>query len=533
MSNPFKVGGFEKRLLVLFLVLSVTPTLLIAFFGAHYFTRSVELVSNPALEESFRNSVEIARELSAKLERDAKAVSMRLAKESHLRKKAGRTLEDFLKRVSEANNTDFTALYRLEEGTTWTLLATYPPDLERIDTHATFDIIPGRAGPQSLTFSDHDVIASGVLKGRDSLFVAGFTLEGGMMEMMRKTGDDLSRYRSVGMYVSILRRYMIIMISALVAIMAISSTVVSRLIARRISHPITELARATERIAKGDLTHRVSVNAKDEIRSLISSFNNMTQELLENKRDLIRTQRIAAWREVARRIAHEIKNPLTPIEIAIYRLKKRLGIDTREHEVIEECLDSILKEVSTLKNIAQEFSSFAKLPEPKFQDLDPNEAIRSVLGLYASSFENIEITTEYAANLPSVMADDDQIRRVLENLVKNALEAMPRGGRLTVTTSLVELDTTDRGKYVRIEISDTGSGIPEDLKDKIFDPYFTTKQTGTGLGLAMAYRIVEDHAGKIAFTTGSAGTTFIVELPIDRKGKGAQLEESNGADHRR
>ncbi|MFH1219090.1 MAG: ATP-binding protein [Candidatus Eisenbacteria bacterium] len=522
MRNPFRVGGFERRLVVFFLLLSVLPTLLIAFFSTRYFMRSVELVSNPAVEQSFTNSMEIARDFAAKLEEDARCTVVRLADEYARagRPQAGKGLETILRKVSAETRADFTALYTLE-GRSWKIKMSYPEAFARIEPEIRLDAAtatPGSLDPVQVAFPDQDVIASAVVKD-SALFVAGFALGKGFTEKMRRTGADLGRYHAVGLYVSVLRRYIIIVTSVLVVILAVSSALVSRLLARRISQPITELARATERVARGDLEHRVTVTARDEVQSLVTGFNKMTEELQENKQNLIRAERIAAWRDVARRIAHEIKNPLTPIEIAIYRIKKRIEADSpealviKDREVIQESLDSILKEVTALKAIAQEFSSFAKLPEPKFEPLDINDVIKSVLELYASSSQNIQVRSNLlSSDLPRVRADKDQMRSVVANLVKNAFEAMPEGGTLTITTLQAPVGKSLQ-PGARIEISDTGAGIPQEIREKIFDPYFTTKSTGTGIGLALAFRIVSDHQGRISFTTGETGTTFTVDLP--------------------
>jgi nitrogen fixation/metabolism regulation signal transduction histidine kinase len=408
---------------------------------------------------------------------------------------------------------------------------------------AETDISPD-PGPHQVRYSDRDVRASSIKLSADSALVSGYLLALGRMETMRRTGEDYSRYSSIGLYVSTLRKYSLFVIGALVILMIVASALASRLIARRISHPIQELADATDRIARGDLDHRVEVKARDEIQSLVTSFNNMTRDLQEYKKNLIRAERIAAWRDVARRIAHDIKNPLTPMTLAIYRLKKRLapgaegsvegGLaggsedggtacgcrDEKDSRVVEECLDSILKEVEVLKNLAQEFSSFAKMPEPTLKPTDLNETVRSILDLYVPTFEGLELITSYADGLPYVEADADQLRRVIGNIVKNAAEAMEGNGRLTVATSVLPgpgtgVDAgggTSGGRMVRVAIGDTGPGIPDEMKERIFDPYYTTKKHGTGLGLAMAYRIIQDHGGKIAMETGQAGTTFFVDL---------------------
>jgi len=529
MKNPFRVGGFEKRLVVAFLLLSVTPTVLIAFFSTRYFMRSVKLVSNPAVEQSFTNSMNIARTLAARLEEDAGCTADRLADAfagsagpgplEGPETRAATETRAALTQVLQDTHADFAAVYA-REGNVWKLRITEPSAFLRLEHELGPEAIAAAPEtteaaaptPSRVTFADQDVIASSVVRD-NSLFVAGFALEQGFTANMRRTGDDVGRYHAVKLYVSVLRRYIIIMTCVLVALLIVASAVVSRLLARRISHPITELAHATERIAKGDLEHRVRVNARDEIQSLVSDFNKMTEELLENKKNLIRAERIAAWRDFARRLAHEIKNPLTPIEIAIYRIKKRLdgkvaeADPQRDKQVIEESLDSILKEVAALKNIAQEFSAFAKLPEPKLESFNPNDTITSVLELYASTAQRVKVRTDLAQDLPWVQADRDQLRSVVANLVKNAFEAMPEGGTLTVATSLA-------AGSVRIEITDTGPGIPDEIKEKIFDPYFTTKSTGTGIGLALAYRILADHRAKIGFRTGETGTTFVVDLPV-------------------
>ena len=510
MADKLKIGGFERRLLGLFLVLSVIPTVLIAVFGIQYFAGYVDRLSNVALRESFHNSMEIARYLSLRLERDARRTTTEIAGDFESRRPGSVRIDEFFSEAVPRHSADFAALYALE-GSVWKMTEVYPENLDRIDTEITLDTTSPGAGPQKVVFTDQDIVASGLRLGPGSFLVSGFILEPGMTDMMRKTGEDYSRYSSVGLYVNVLRRYSVLVITALVILMIISSAVASRLLAKRISHPIQELAGATERIARGDLDHKVEVNAKDEIKSLVTSFNNMTRDLREYKENLIRAERIAAWRDVARRIAHEIKNPLTPIEIGIYRLSKRLEAAGDDDGTTREILDTILKEVGVLRNLAQEFSSFAKLPEPDLKAIDLNRVVQSVLDLYTSSGD-IRVATDLAGGLPLVMADDKQLRGVISNIVKNAVEAMGAGGRLSVRTLIADRGRPASPAVVRLEIADTGPGIPDGIRDKIFDPYFTTKAKGTGLGLALAYRIIQDHGGTIAFDTGPQGTTFRVDL---------------------
>jgi serine phosphatase RsbU (regulator of sigma subunit) len=312
VADRFRIGGFEKKLLIVFLVLSVAPTLLIAVFGVRYFSGYVDRLSNVALRESFRNSMEIARQYSSRLDRDAATMARRM-EAAYPREllSAGRRTDRFLQTAAEKNDADFVALYVLEDSA-WKMASCYPRNLARLDTLLTADMISTDTGPQKIVFSDQDVVASGIRLDGEAVLIGGFLLEPGMLEMMRKTGDDLSRYSSVGLYVRMLRRYSLIVIGALVVVMAISSALASRLLAKRISYPIRELAVATDRIARGDLQHRVKVKAKDELQSLVSSFNNMTQELEENKKNLIAMARREA--QVARdfEIARQVQQNLFP-----------------------------------------------------------------------------------------------------------------------------------------------------------------------------------------------------------------------------
>ena len=354
------MGGFERRLVVSFLLLSVVPVAAIALISARYFMKSVQLVSNPAVEQSFINSMEIARDFSVKLEEDAACAALRLAEALGTRGRAiDEDVVDVMMTVSDETHVNFAALYALD-GPTWRLVRSHPSAVPRIE--ASIDAAatsppsgaapqagaaagPGRAatdpGPSSsdpgrapthpgqaaaapaprairIAFKDPDVIASGVVMG-NSLVVAGFTLDKGFAEKMRGTGDDLGRYRAVGLYVSVLRRYIIIVTCVLVVAIAVSSTLVSRLLARRISQPITELAHATEEIAKGDLQYRVTAKAKDEVASLVGGFNKMTQELEENKRNLIAMAKREA--QVARdfEIARQVQESLFPTALPALR----------------------------------------------------------------------------------------------------------------------------------------------------------------------------------------------------------------------
>jgi len=226
--------------------------------------------------------------------------------------------------------------------------------------------------------------------------------------------------------------------------------------------------------------------------------------------ELLRAQRLAAWREVAQRIAHEIKNPLTPIQLSAQRLRRRLGDrpgeDTR---LLEECTGTIIQEVEGLKHLVDEFSRFARMPALTPKPTDLRELVEGVLALYRESQPGLALTTRFALDLPLVAIDPDQIKRATLNLVDNAVEAV--GGAGTVC---VELGYSPDAGRVRLTVSDDGAGIVPEDKEKLFLPYFSTKATGMGLGLPIVHQIVSDHGGTIWVEDNlPRGSRFVIEVP--------------------
>ncbi len=504
-----KRGRFERRLLAVMLILSTAPIVFMALFGAGYVAHSLERVGSPVLKQSARTSLELARALKHHLEASSAAATSHLGEsyrlEGHLSHKS---LEAMMKQVCKRHAMDFAALY-VRSDSVWALALFHPEHCDRLDAVLPESTLTPESKATRYDFSDPDVVASAIAVSTDSILVTGFMLKPGTVEMMRRTGEDLSRYSSLPLYVRSQGLFLSVVITLIVVAMVTTSFLLSRIISRRISQPIEELASATERVAKGELDFKVDVDAKDEIASLVEAFNRMTADLKRYKEDLVKAERLAAWRDVARRVAHEIKNPLTPLQTTIYRLRERFR-KSQNTEVIA-MLDTMARKVEDLIAMANRFSEFAKMPEPNPKPIDLNELVLNVITLFESSVERISIKKHLEENLPQIHADPTQVRRLVENLVKNAIEAMPKGGTLSVRTFRL----ADRiGPFIRLEISDTGQGIPEEMKQKIFDPYFTTKPTGSGLGLALVHRIVKDHGGKIDFETSPSGTTFRIDLPV-------------------
>lgn len=243
--------------------------------------------------------------------------------------------------------------------------------------------------------------------------------------------------------------------------------------------------------------------------------------VLDDASEQVKLQRVAAWREVARRIAHEIKNPVTPIKLNAQRLLRRFHehFKGEDREVFESCLETILKQVDSLRDLVNEFSKFARLPGIRPSHANMNTLICDVANLYRMSYAHLRIETDLAKDLPSFFLDTDQMNRVLVNLLANAVESLDPG----VNDGFIELRSTFLAELetVRIEVRDSGCGIPEHLKDRVLEPYFSTKDSGTGLGLAIVHQIVSDHGGYLRILENTPrGTNVMIELPIGGVGHG-------------
>lgn len=302
-------------------------------------------------------------------------------------------------------------------------------------------------------------------------------------------------------------------VSLLIAMCGIAfGLILSGVIAAHITRPVKDLAEAASEIGRGNWDVKVDAGARDEIGQLAEAFNQMTHELIAQRERLVQSERVAAWRELARRLAHELKNPLFPLQLTVENLlRAREAGPEQFEEVFRESTTTLLAEIANLKTIIGRFSDFSKMPAPQLQPVDLNEMVRSVAQLFQGQFERQPGKIQAVLHLdsvPPISADPVLLRRVLENLVLNAVDAMPKGGQLTFHTSANE-------RHAVLEVSDTGVGLTPEECERLFTPYYTSKQHGTGLGLAIVQSVISDHKGTISVSSRkNEGTTFHVELPV-------------------
>ena len=300
----------------------------------------------------------------------------------------------------------------------------------------------------------------------------------------------------------------LVVYSGLAAVLAL---VVGLILASGISAPIRLLSARALEFAQTGTFKPFNVRSSDEIEALVKSFKQMADELEANTRRLIQAEKLAAWRDVARKLAHEIKNPLFPIKLNVENMQRFYGKDEKAFdETFKEATGTIMEEVEHLKRLADEFSSFARMPKPLLESRDINGFVGKIMEMFPSN-DKIKYETELGDNLPVVMFDDGQFKMVLVNLIKNAAESFDgNDGIVSVSTHSIPEES-----QVLIQISDNGHGLSESDLEKVFTPYYTTKESGTGLGLAIVENIINDHAGKIwAQSQPGEGTTFFITLNV-------------------
>jgi two-component system, NtrC family, nitrogen regulation sensor histidine kinase NtrY len=297
---------------------------------------------------------------------------------------------------------------------------------------------------------------------------------------------------------------LVVRTAGLAAVALAGAALLGWIIARRLASRLDALVSGAQAVARGDLEHRVTMRGSDEVATLAAAFNVMTSELTESRQRLQNAERVAAWQEIAQRLAHEIKNPLTPIQMSVETMRKtQAAKHSKFDEIFLESTATILEEVQRLKRIVSEFSQFARMPTAHKRALDLNEVVTGALSLYRGA---VPVTEALASALPPIEADRDQLTQVILNLLENARDAA--SGTITVRTE-------QRGSHVLLEVEDDGPGFDAATRDKLFTPYFTTKPSGNGLGLSIVWRIVVDHGGRIsAVSAPGSGARFSILLPV-------------------
>ncbi|HTM01074.1 MAG TPA: ATP-binding protein [Candidatus Omnitrophota bacterium] len=529
-------GTLHRKLLALFFLVALIPSLGLTLFVTQYLAKSLAALRNPETERALAQSLEVIRQGIERLGSDAQHHATVMSEDdAAARLLAQGTLpevERWLRDEARERGLDYVVLYKNDAKPGRVFGARFGPRItipepERESLLAALNeggLVSGGEVPRQV---------SGVATfGKNYLILAGYQLDPEISSEIEALQKNLTMYKRLGVYTWLSERSLWVFAGLWSVVLGLVSFFLAALVSRSIARPIVALESGMERVSAGDLAHRVAPAGTREVRYLGNAFNRMVEEIQTSRRALLRAERLAAWREVARAVAHEIRNPLTPIQFALQRLQEEARRPAPRAEVIGENAESILREVRSLQEFVTAFSAVAQLPETKPAPCDLPALVEDVARLYRGS-SRVEFRVEVERPVPLAWADSGQIQRVLVNLIKNATEAMGPEGAVTLRVRRDAGAFPGAASSVALEVEDTGPGMDPATLERAAHPGFTTKSSGSGLGLTLVQRIVEQHGGRFELDSSpGVGTRAIVTIPTVPAGEeapAAPLASGDGA----
>ena len=506
-------GHFQVRLTILFLLFALVPAVPLVFLVSSLYTGSMEILLMPKMQESLQLGLE--------------AIKFQLEERAHLFEQALRRAPLTPELLAQWK-IDFCLLWR-RDSTGVQLTSAVGVDMTSRQRGLAFGMdqiteVWGRTGSQLQTASSP--IAGGDpgkinfcevwlprLSGAGEMLLLSFPVDPYLLKTKQEITEAARVYNTLALMKERFLRDKILWSGAalLVTLLSVFSVYAARRFSQTLSRPIEKLTATMGEVAGGNLRARADIQARDEIGVLVGSFNQMIGDLQVSREKLLAAERLAAWREVARQVSHEIKNPLTALQMALFRLRQRFSaVNTDRHDaaVIDESFQSIDAELAGLRRLAGEFSDFARLPKAEPAPANLNEIAQTTARLHeAGGPERVQIHLHLDPELPARPLDREQIKRLLNNLLKNAMEATPN------RRCEVRIMTRRQDGRAVLEKQDNGPGLSAAAREHLFEMNFTTKREGSGLGLVMVKRIVEEHGGTIAVESEEGrGTCFRIVL---------------------
>ena len=534
---------FQRKLMILFVGMALLPTVVLVLVSYHLISRSVERWAHHQIALTLANSaaiIEGAREIAHTLELHENLPLTETAELLAVDEDLVAVLDDFDSKAVKIRATELAdtyggyliAVYDWDGHLVFSIDPSHPPQ-----TLTTF-LGPLEALPDAPTIS-HKLADQGFLicgvpifseDGRKRLgaMVVGKSMAltpAQMQAQMAAIQNKLNRLETDidaegTAYRRMERRTTVIALLITAALIVVVAFFVSRILAKGINTPIRSLVTGTEQISNGNLNYQVAVETDDEFAILAGAFNRMVSDLKARTEELRRAEKIAAWQDIAQKLAHEIKNPLTPIQLSAQRLQRRYRNNPDNlSELLERCTQTIITEVEGLRRLLDEFSVLAQMPAPQLSPVDLRDTLDATLGLFDEFPDHIDCQIDFPTNLPPVSADADHLKRAFLNLINNALEAMSEGGKQKGCLTIRAFASDDQSK-VFMQFTDTGPGISPEVRPKLFTPHVSTKRDGMGLGLAIVKKVMTDLGGDIRLEDAQPdqiGTTFTLWLRATAK----------------
>ena len=522
-------GKTERRLATVILVTTMVPLAAALYLATSMFRQASAIWFNPEIGEQLDRGVDVYKDYVKAIKDDLKHQTVAIAANPVLREAAKKHNIETLESEVDALFPHFPDLAALA------IEDAKGQMLSRRDRGRRVDVTTERSLEVRRPLNDEEDAPT---------LVATFAVSRKRMDELESAGAVVARYHQLEASRADLYQGYLRVFALLLGITALMTIILGAALARGLTKRINRLGAAINVVTQGDLSVRVPVTGTDELTDLARTFNRMIAEMAQSRARIEFLQRVGAWQDMAQRLAHEIKNPLTPIQLAVQEChKKYAGDDARYRRLLDTTLEIVEEEVGTLRRLVGNFSNFARLPHAELVEANLSDFLRDCeaqlghledpsLGEGSSDNEpipaqNVEIRWEVPDDGIEVAVDRQMLRRVLVNLVRNAVQAI-RDGNERKSTAGTELDvpvgdvlghvvvSAEReGDGARIVVEDDGPGIADSVRGRIFDPYFTTKADGTGLGLAIVKKVVVEHGGEIEATASRrlGGARFVLRLP--------------------
>jgi len=486
--------SLRSRLLLALLALALLPTLAFTFFTLAELGRATDRWYLPVVDRALESGVEVTRTALSRVEATV------LERADDWASTLGALPLDPARRAElraglRSSGLDFAQVYR-HDGARWRLADQVVPAgvmaVDSLDFGADLDA----ALDSDRLLRLHGALAAVARTGGGAAVVAGIRLTPDFFSRVDSIGEARELYGRLAVLVDVQRRYVWLLVVSLVAAIALGALLLARALAAPMTHPLETLTAAFERVATGELETRVPERGARELRTLAASFNAMAGRLATAREALARAEREAAWRDVARRLAHEIKNPLTPMRLSLHRLERRIDrVAESDREAVRDSVQAMLQEVEHLTGLAERFAQYARLPEPRFEPIELGELARSAAALHEPEHAHIRLERHGEA---WAQGDRLLLSRAVHNLLLNACEASAPGADVELATG-----ATDGEAW--IEVRDRGAGLAPEVEARVFEPYVSTKNRGSGLGLSLSRDIVAQHGGTLALTNREGG----------------------------
>jgi two-component system nitrogen regulation sensor histidine kinase NtrY len=497
--NDREGSKFRLRLTLLLLLVTLIPIVPLSIISNKLISQSINLWFLVDIEHSLVNALEVSKELYGKFAGESLQELERTCEGCTLEEMGTRTFEDIdgVVQISDAGDMESVLIQD-------TML------LEAIREISESGDLPTDSWKRIVS-GEHEYLLVSAPGPADSSYFLLREIPDYIRTYTTSISTGLQNYRTLKIFREPIRLFIFLFYLVITMPFVLLSFYLSLIISRQVTVPIRELALGTQHVAEDDLDYTISVSAKDELKLLIDSFNRMTHDLKLNKELLKHSERSAAWRDIARRIAHEIKNPLTPIKLSAERLLKQYNRDDSYRDLLAKGIQTIIMEVENLTDMVNEFSHFSRFPETMLGKHDIIRIIEDIVEFLRNSHQGIDFQFSHVEDQMYLLVDGAQIRRAILNVTYNSINAIRGSGVVSIRCYPSQSVGKEKDKYI-VSISDNGRGIDETIRDKIFDPYFSANGEGSGLGLAIVEKIVLDNRGRIWFESEPGNTTFYMEF---------------------